>query len=76
MIKRGKRLSLVKGESLCFFYTGLSRFLRWLKPIFRLAVTDIFRMAETDIFRLAKPAKKGGKSGKQNVRNKYALVTM
>lgn len=57
----GKRLSLVKGESLCFFLYGL-------KPIFWLA--------ETDIFRLAKPAKKGGKSGKQNVRNKYALVTM
>lgn len=64
----GKRLSLVKGESLCFFYTGLSQFSGWPKPIFRLA--------ETDIFRLAKPAKKGGKSGKQNVRNKYALVTM
>ena len=30
----GKRLSLVKGESLCFFYTGLSRFSGWLKPIF------------------------------------------
>lgn len=64
----GKRLSLVKGESLCFFIRAEADFLGWLKPIFRLA--------ETDIFRLAKPAKKGGKSGKQNVRNKYALVTM
>ena len=43
-------------------------FLDGLKPI--------FKVAETDIFRLAKPAKKGGKSGKQNVRNKYALMTM
>ena len=50
------------------FLYGLKPIVRWLKPIFRLA--------ETDIFRLAKPAKKGGKSGKQNVRNKYALVTM
>ena len=30
----GKRLSLVKGESLCFFLYGL-------KPIFRLTETDI-----------------------------------
>ena len=42
----------------------------------RLRLKPIFWLAETDIFRLAKPAKKGGKSGKQNVRNKYALVTM
>ena len=45
-------------------------FLYGLKPIFRLAETDILGLAETDIFGLAKPAKKGGKSGKQNVRNK------
>ena len=44
--------------------------------LFLYGLKPIFRLAETDIFRLAKPAKKDGKSGKQNVRNKYALVTM
>jgi hypothetical protein len=44
--------------------------------LFLYGLKPIFKLAETDIFRLAKPAKKGGKSGKQNVRNKYALVTM
>ena len=38
----GKRLSLVKGESLCFFYTGLSRFSGWLKPIFSGWLKPIF----------------------------------
>jgi len=44
--------------------------------LFLYGLKPIFGLAETDIFGLAKPAKKGGKSGKQNVRNKYALVTM
>ena len=44
--------------------------------LFLYGLKPIFRLAETDIFGLAKPAKKGGKGGKQNVRNKYALVTM
>ena len=59
---------MLKVRVFAFFIRAEADFLGWLKPIFRLA--------ETDIFRLAKPAKKGGKSGKQNVRNKYALVTM
>ena len=58
---------MLKVRVFAFLY-GLKPIVRWLKAI--------FRVAETDIFRLAKPAKKGGKSGKQNVRNKYALVTM
>ena len=43
-------------------------FLYGLKPI--------FKVAETDILGWQNLQKKGGKSGKQNVRNKYALVTM